>query len=327
MLLNRFNAERTFTTKLVVLYLINDILASGKSVYPGYATCLEPYIEVMLSDIRNCPDCSAHRITKLIQLWSQHALWMRRVIVISRFASSVIRRFENAFNGVKITQRFVKKVKETKPAPPPVAPPPPPLPQLKVASVRSGGASAAVSVNAMTPMNTMSPVMPVNTTSPVMPMNTMSPVMPTVAVNPTMPSSVNPTIPVNTMAPTMPSVPLNPITHSTLAIPMIPMQVKPSNPYETTITAANAPGGVFSDCYRMQREQKVPRYTPVPESALRRDTRPLSAEMEQEFEKTIDLLLKRVKTDTLVDGMEEQIQKVEEINEFIPRGELVFPKS
>lgn len=77
----------------------------------------------------------------------------------------------------------------------------------------------------------------------------------------------------------------------------------------------------------MQREQKVPRYTPVPESALRRDTRPLSAEMEQEFEKTIDLLLKRVKTDTLVDGMEEQIQKVEEINEFIPRGELVFPKS
>lgn len=108
---------------------------------------------------------------------------------------------------------------------------------------------------------------------------------------------------------------------------MIPMQIKPTNPYETTITAANAPGGVFSDCYRMQREQRVPRYTPVPEAALRRDTRPLSAEEEGEYERTIDLLLKRVKTDSLADGMEEPIQKVEEMNEFIPRGELVFPKS
>ena len=66
---------------------------------------------------------------------------------------------------------------------------------------------------------------------------------------------------------------------------------------------------------------------PVPETALQRDTRPLSTEEEEEYEKTIDLLLKRVKTDTLADGMEEQIHKVEEMNEFIPRGELVFPKS
>lgn len=111
------------------------------------------------------------------------------------------------------------------------------------------------------------------------------------------------------------------------AIPMIPMQIKPTNPYETTITTSNAPGGIFSDCYRMQREQRISRYTPVPETALQRDTRPLSTEEEKEYEKTIDLLLKRVKTDTLADGMEEQIQKVEEMNEFIPRGELVFPKS
>ena len=54
---------------------------------------------------------------------------------------------------------------------------------------------------------------------------------------------------------------------------------------------------------------------------------PPSTGEEEEYEKTIDLLLKRVKTDTVADGMEEQIQKVEEMNEFIPRGELVFPKS
>ena len=59
----------------------------------------------------------------------------------------------------------------------------------------------------------------------------------------------------------------------------------------------------------------------------KKSSRPLSTEEEEEYEKTIDLLLKRVKTDTLADGMEEQIHKVEEMNEFIPRGELVFPKS
>ena len=219
----------------------------------------------------------------------------------TRFAPSVIRRFENAFNGVTITQRFVKKVKEAKPVQPPAAPPPPPLPQLKVASVRPAGTSAAVPLaqgsSSMQSMQSMQSIQPMQPTPPIQPIQ---PIQPT---QPTQPTATTP------------------------SLPMIPMQIKPINPYETDITADNAPGGVFSDCYRAQREQNVPRYTPIPEAALRRDMRPLSPEMKQEFEKTIDLLLKRVKTNTLADGMEERIQRVEEINEFIPRGELVFPKS
>lgn len=73
------------------------------------------------------------------------------------------------------------------------------------------------------------------------------------------------------------------------------------------------------------RESLATRPFPKPPYNATPDRSP--TEEEEEYEKTIDLLLKRVKTDTLADGMEEQIRKVEEMNEFIPRGELVFPKS
>ena len=74
-LYHKFTAEQTFTTKLVVLYLINDLLAVCKANLPGFIPCLEPYIEIMISTIRTYPDCSTNRLSSLIELWSQHNMY------------------------------------------------------------------------------------------------------------------------------------------------------------------------------------------------------------------------------------------------------------
>ena len=74
MLFNKFNSGTTFTTKLVVLYLINDLLAVSKTQFPGILPCLEPYIEIMISELHLCQDCSINRIAKLIELWLNHSM-------------------------------------------------------------------------------------------------------------------------------------------------------------------------------------------------------------------------------------------------------------
>lgn len=84
-LFHKFKSGSTFVSKLVTLYLINDVLAFGQNVYPGvltysssyigFAICIAPYIELMISDIRNCSDCSSHRIEQLIELWKTHSMY------------------------------------------------------------------------------------------------------------------------------------------------------------------------------------------------------------------------------------------------------------
>ena len=85
LLFHKFKTDATFTAKLVTLYLLNDMLAYGKNTYPGvyisstsskgFAVCIAPYIELMIGDIRNCSDCSSHRIEQLIELWRTHSMF------------------------------------------------------------------------------------------------------------------------------------------------------------------------------------------------------------------------------------------------------------
>ena len=60
----------------------------------------------MLNEIRQCRDCSAHRIEKLIELWGAHSMSCCALFFIRSFSPFMIGRFSNAFRGVTISEVF-----------------------------------------------------------------------------------------------------------------------------------------------------------------------------------------------------------------------------
>ena len=60
----------------------------------------------MLNEIRQCRDCSAHRIEKLIELWGAHSMSCCVLSFIRSFSPFMIGRFSNAFRGVTISEVF-----------------------------------------------------------------------------------------------------------------------------------------------------------------------------------------------------------------------------
>lgn len=74
--------------------------------WTGFSICIAPYLELMLNEIRQCRDCSAHRIEKLIELWGAHSMSCCALSFIRSFSPFMIGRFSNAFRGVTISEVF-----------------------------------------------------------------------------------------------------------------------------------------------------------------------------------------------------------------------------
>ena len=112
LLYQKFCSVDSFASKLVVLYLINDIVATNHKSYPGFAECVKSYVEVMMSEIRLCQPCSIDKLQRLISLWSDHHL----------FPPSSIQRFHNAIHGINPNRPFApvaaKQTESQEPPPP-----------------------------------------------------------------------------------------------------------------------------------------------------------------------------------------------------------------
>lgn len=86
LLYQKFCSLTTFPEKIVVLYLVNDLVATGRKTYPGtllsislppsgLSDCIKSYLDLMLDGIVRAPSFLPEKLRQLLDLWDAHRLY------------------------------------------------------------------------------------------------------------------------------------------------------------------------------------------------------------------------------------------------------------
>ena len=84
MLYQKFCSLTSFSEKIVVIYLVNDLIATGHKTYPGhlspflslagFSECVRSYLDLMFYGIVRSPSPVPAKLSQLFDLWDVHHL-------------------------------------------------------------------------------------------------------------------------------------------------------------------------------------------------------------------------------------------------------------